>query len=140
MHRIMSLVFALLVALGVTAAATTPAAAATSPALFCQVIGNTTGSGGGAGQGWCGTRFADSSYVLDFGVANGFNFYNWTVPSKYQKVAGCNVSTPFCDIVVKAKAADQSVTVTVTTDDVTATAVTVSATAEIPAVCGKFLC
>lgn len=65
---------------------------------------------------------------------------NWSVPSNFRRVAGCQVGTPFCDIVVRAKAADQSVTASVTTDDADAVAVTVSATAEIPAVCGKFLC
>ena len=133
----------LLVGLAVSAASLMlagSASAATSPTLGCQVISNHTGQSGGFRIGRCGTRFADSSYVLDFGVANGHDFYSWSTPRGGPVVGGCNASTPFCDLVVRAKPADQDFTVQVVTNDAFGTPVTLSATASIPAVCGKFFC
>ncbi len=79
-------------------------------------------------------------YVVDFAVRDGFNFYRWTPPAGYRIVAGCNLSTPFCDVVVRADSVEHVLTATVATDNADAVLVTTSATATTPQVCGKFLC
>ncbi|MFC4535259.1 hypothetical protein [Sphaerisporangium dianthi] len=110
----------------------TPASAA-SPSLSCQVIPSSTGPSTGV----CGTFRAASSYVIDNAVQNGpAGGYAWSVPSGTRVVAGCQSTTPFCDLSVRATSVDR--------DFVTSVAVpgfgVLSVTAVIPAVCGKFLC
>ena len=134
------MIFTVLAVLGALTAFSAPASAAASPTLACQVIGNTTGSTGGVSTGQCSTFRADSSYVLDFGVRNGFPSYSWTTPPGVSIVAGCNSGTAFCDLVVRSSSVERSYTVSVLAFDADGVLRFTSATATTPEVCGKFLC
>ena len=129
-----------LAALAAPVALAASASAATEPTLSCQVIGNTTFTSGGVGVGSCGTFHPDSSYVIDLGLANGFTFTSWATPGGTSVVAGCTSGSQFCDLLVHARPADQEFTTWVETDDSSGNLVWLSATASIPAVCGKSLC
>jgi len=119
------------VMIGGALAATATPASAVGGTLFCQVISNHTGSSGGSEPGSCGPSVADSSYVLDYGVAGGSAPYSWSVPGGHTVIGGCNSSSPFCDITARGVTHDQEITVSVSG---------ISATAFIPAVCGSEFC
>jgi hypothetical protein len=91
-------------ALAAPLALTAPASADTGPSLGCQVISDHSGISGGFSTGICGTDVADSSYVIDLGVANGHDFYNWFRPG-LTVLGGCNSTSPFCDLLVHARPA-----------------------------------
>ena len=126
-------------ALAAPLALTTPASADAGPSLGCQVISNHSGISGGFSTGICGTDVADSSYVIDLGVANGHDFYSWIRPG-LTVLGGCNSTSPFCDLLVHARPADQEFSITVQTDDASGVPVSTTVDAFIPAVCGRFLC
>lgn len=130
------LMLAAVPALLITGAMAAPASAATSGALYCQVISDHTGSSGGLRAGFCGPSVADSSYVLDYGVAGGSAPYSWIVPRGHSIIGGCDSNSPFCDITARGTFSDQEVTVLAWS----APTGTVSATASIPAVCGTEFC
>lgn len=140
MYRKLALSLIGLTILATPLALTASASAATEPTLSCEVIGNTTFTIGPSGVGSCGTIHADSSYVIDFAVANAAEVDDWIAPRGTTVVAGCTPGYFFCDVVVRAEAADQDFTAYASTLDSSGNGVSVSATATIPAVCGKFLC
>ncbi|MGW4640978.1 hypothetical protein ACWEN6_20800 [Sphaerisporangium sp. NPDC004334] len=132
MPRTISLSLFGLVALFAAAVLATPASAA-SASLACQVIPSTSGSSTTV----CGTFRAASSYVIDNAVQGGpASGYDWQVPSGTKVVGGCNSTTPFCDLSVRAAARDREF---VTSVGVPGSG-TLSVTAVLPAVCGAFLC
>jgi alpha-tubulin suppressor-like RCC1 family protein len=111
----------------------------TPPVLECQVI-TSNGTSGGTRAGTCGTAQASATYVIDLGVSNGTGSFAWTVPPGTTVVGGCSSAAAFCDVSVRATHSDQSLTTTVVTGNAAGSPVTLSATAEIPAVCGTELC
>ncbi|MEW9550422.1 hypothetical protein [Nonomuraea sp. NPDC050783] len=139
MSRIFAILLAAVAAVAVALSFTSPASASDTT-MGCQVINNHGGASGGFRLNFCGTFFADSSYVIDYAVQNGNGHFTWTVPARSTKVGGCTTSTPFCDVVVRARTADQSFTAIVETLDSSGLSVVVSAEADIPAVCGSELC
>lgn len=146
MNRIVSLlVGAAAVAGSSMALAATPASASVSPAVArpvesCEIIGNTNGIIGSGGAGSCATSHADSSYVLDYSVTGGNGSYAWHVPAGVRIVVGCSGGTPFCDVTVRSSVSEDFVTVSVNTFDTAGNPFTLSATADVPQVCGKFIC
>ena len=104
--------------------------------LGCEVIGNTTFSIGAFSTTTCFPAGPDSSYVLDYATSVNAASYSWTVPSGVSVVAGCNATSPFCDLLYRSRPADRDITVTVQASGASPSSVT----AEIPAVCGKFFC
>jgi alpha-tubulin suppressor-like RCC1 family protein len=106
------------------------------PVLQCQIIGNTNGLANSPTPNGCTIARADTSFVVDFAVENGNNGFTWTVPAGFQQVGGCNASSAFCDLGVKASTAEQDIAVTVVTNDSAANPVTLTETATIPNICG----
>ncbi len=104
---------------------------ATDGVIGCEVIGNTTFSIGAFSYNTCFPAGADTSYVIDYSTPINAASYSWTVPSGVSVVAGCNATSPFCDVLYRSRPADR---------DITASVLGGSVTAEIPAVCGKFFC
>ncbi|MBW8482175.1 hypothetical protein [Actinomadura parmotrematis] len=120
-----------------------PAAAATvpNPTLRCQVIGNNTGVSGGIGTGSCGTYYADSAYLLDFGVEGlVIGNYYWTAPDTSQIVRKTCWTNPHCDIVVPATRYEQTITVKFQAIDEDLQWHYFSISAYLPEVCGTRLC
>jgi alpha-tubulin suppressor-like RCC1 family protein len=113
-----------------------PAPPPVEPVLQCQIIGNTNGLANAPTPNGCTIARADTSFVVDFAVENGNNGFTWTVPAGFQQVGGCNATSPFCDLGVKASTAEQDITVTVVTNDSAANPVTLTETATIPNICG----
>jgi alpha-tubulin suppressor-like RCC1 family protein len=110
------------------------------PVLQCQIIGNTNGLANAPTPNGCTIARADTGFVVDFAVENGNNGFTWTVPAGFQQVGGCNASSAFCDLSVRASTAEQDITVTVVTNDSAANPVTLTETATIPNICNGNLC
>jgi hypothetical protein len=134
----------LLVGMSLPGLVSESAAAAVTPAvtpLVCQVL-----PGDGAHPGACGTATAQSIYTAEYTTANTL-VAGWTIPN-YTVVAGCVADVTFCYLSVPARTFDQYVTVTVhykfiVIGGAVPAAVfesSSSATATIPAFCGKFFC
>jgi hypothetical protein len=126
----LSLLGCLAVASSVALAA--PASAA-SPSLSCKVFPSSFPYRTGV----CGTSQAATTYLIDNAVANGpASGYDWSVPSGTKVVGGCNSTSPFCSLSVRANSSDRDFTTQVTVPG----AGTLSVVAVIPAVCGAFIC
>jgi hypothetical protein len=132
MSRFVTLPLIGLAALASSAAIALPAHA-DSASLVCQVIPSRSGVSAPV----CGTFLAASSYVIDNGVAGGpASGYSWSVPSGTRVVGGCNSTSPFCDLSVRAAPRDRSFVTSVSAPGIG----TLSVEADLPAVCGSELC
>lgn len=134
--RRVSLLVAAVLASGVPFLAAGPASAS-SPGLECEV---TPGPGTFTSPS-CSTRIATSSYTLDYLVTGGSGSYtySWTRPAGTTVLAGCTSASPDCEVSITDEGSDIMATATVVLTQGSAQT-TVSATARIPAVCGKYFC
>ena len=136
MRKALLTLAAAMIAIGVPALSVSAASAA-GPSLGCNIQPsyNDNFTGG------CGTPVAATAYGVTYLVqgTTGTPSFAWTVPSSGKVAAGCTSTSDVCSINVRALAEDQRLTASVVVTQ-GGSSTTLSATAFINAVCGRFFC
>ncbi len=127
-------------ALSVLALPASSANAASSPTLVCNIQPSNNDVFSGA----CSTPYAAPSYSVSFVVQGGSGTYSyaWTVPNlgTWGKIgSGCTSTSSGCALLIRGTQIEHDLFVSVVlTQDGTQT--TLTSEADIPAVCGSYLC
>jgi hypothetical protein len=136
MKRLMAILAACGIALGLTVGAVGTASAA-GEVLACRITPATVQFTSPS----CGTRQAAASYTTAWVVQNETAPFTaaWSVPAGFTIVGGCTSAATGCTLQWASAQEDQSVTVSVILTEA-GVPETLSATARTLAVCGKMFC
>jgi hypothetical protein len=125
------------IAFGVLALPVSSASAASSPTLVCNIQPSDTTDFASV----CATSWAAPSYSVSFVVQGGSGTYSyaWPVPRYATVGSGCTSTSSYCALTIRGTIAEHDLFMSVVLTQ-SGIQTTLTAEADVPAVCGHFLC